>query len=444
MRGNMRFLLETTDGLKRRLKITVPADNVDQQVKKRLQKIKGRIRVDGFRAGKVPFNIIMQSQHAVTARAQVVDEVMQSSYSDALKENDLKPAGQGDADITTNEQGKDLEFTVNFEVYPEISLQDLSTIEIEKPETEITENDVDKMIEHLRQQQQKWVDTDEDTGAEAEHAVVINCNATVDGEEPIEEYCFDNKPVLMKSDMIAPGFYENLKGAKAGETRTFNLVFPDDFGAVKGLQGKCGAFTVTVQKIQKSEIPELNEEFFKLYGIEEGNGETFRTEVKNNMERELKYIINNTVYGQIWKHLLQMHPTSLPEKLVQAESQRLCEQHKMNWRYQPLNAKKNNEDLSATDFVKDAEKALHLNLIINEVVSTHNLKLDNNRVAEKITQIAASYENSEAFRQFCEQNNNMLTEIKNRVITEQVAEFILEKAQVKTKECSYEEAILFM
>jgi len=318
----MQFSLETSAGLERRLIITVPAADVDQQVKKRLDQIGKRVRLDGFRPGKVPAKV-MKRRYGPSARQEVLGEVIQNSYIEALEESKVKPAGAPSVEPKVNEEGKDLEFIATFEVYPDITLSDFTALEIETPEAEVNEDNVNAMIETLREQQKGWVEAGEDAVAELGDTVVIDYAGTVDGEAFEGGSAIDQELELGSGRMIK-GFESGLVGTKIGEKRTLNLTFPSDY--YEELKDKDAEFIVTVKTIKKSELPELNDQFFAKFGVKEGGEEKFREEVQNNMQRELKQAVRRKVKDQVLNGLLSSHEVDVPSALIDQEIEQLRQQ----------------------------------------------------------------------------------------------------------------------
>lgn len=433
----MQFSLEASAGLERRLIITVPAADVDQQVHKRLQQISKRVRLDGFRPGKVPFKV-MKRRYGLSARQEVLGEVIQNSYIAALEESQVKPAGVPSVEPKVNEEGKDLEFIAKFEVYPEITLGDFSSIAVEKPEADVEEDNINTMIETLREQQKGWKEAAEDAVAENGDTVVIDYAGTVDGES-FEGGSAEDQDLVLGSDRMIPGFESGLVGTKAGEERTLDLVFPENY--YENLKGKAVEFKVTVKAVKKPVLPELNDAFFEKFGVKNGGEVKFREEVTNNMKRELKQAIRRKVKDQVLDGLLKAHEVQLPAALVSQEIDQLRQQFAQ--RMQGMGAE-NNFDVSqlpADLFKAEAEKRVSLGLIVGEVISANEMKADDDRVRKMIEEIAAPYQQPQSVIDWYYSNEKQLEQVKYVVLEERVVDTVLEAANVTTKACNYDEAI---
>ena len=433
----MQFSLETSTGLERRLIITVPAASVDQQVQKRLQQISKRVRLDGFRPGKVPFKV-MKRRYGPSARQEVLGEVIQNSYVAALEESQVKPAGAPSVEPKVNEEGKDLEFVATFEVYPEITLGDFSSISVETPEAEVADENVATMIETLREQQKVWENSAEDATAENSDTVVIDYVGTVDGEA-FEGGSAKGQELVLGSDRMIPGFESGLIGAKAGEERTLNLVFPENY--YDNLKGKEVEFKVTIKSVKKPVLPELNDAFFLKFGVKEGGKAKFLEEVVNNMKRELKQAIRRKVKDQVLDGLLKIHSVQLPAALVNQEVNQLREQFAQRMQGMGENNDFDVSKLPAELFNAEAEKRVSLGLIVGEIISANDMKADDGRVREMIEEIAAPYQQPRSVIDWYYGNEKQLEQVKYVVLEEQVVDTILEAANVTTKACSYDEAI---
>ncbi len=433
----MQFSLETSAGLERRLVITVPAADIDQQVDKRLRKISKQVRIDGFRPGKVPAKEIKR-RYGLSTRHEVLGEVIQNSFVEALKQSDIKPAGTPDVEPRVNEEGKDLEFVATFEIYPEIELIDFSTINIEKLEAEVKEEDIDVMIDTLRTQQKKLEEVEEGTPAENNDTIVIDYSGTIEGVA-LEGGSAQDESLELGSKKMIPGFESGLVGAKAGDERVLNLVFPESYS--EDLKGKAVEFTVTVKKVQKLSLPELNEEFFALFGVKEGGKERFREEVGANMKRELKQAIRSKLKKQVLDSLLKLNKVDLPDALIDQEVNVL----RQNVVKQMQSADSEKEiDISHLPeklFKKEAEKRVALGLIIGEIVSRAKMTTDEGRLRKMIEDIAAPYQNPQEIIDWYYGNEKMLNQLNYVVLEEQVVDTILDEANVIMKPCSYNEAI---
>ena len=279
----MTVSVETTQGLGRRITITVPADSIESAVKKELVEVAKKVRIDGFRKGKVPANIIAQ-RYGASVRQDVLGELMTRNFVDAIIKEKINPAGAPNYVPGEYKEGEDFTYAVEFEVYPEVELQGLDSIEVEKPLVEVTDADVDAMLDTLRKQQANWKESD--AAATAEDRATIDFSGSVDGEE-FEGGKASDFVLAMGQGRMIPGFEEGIVGHKAGETFTIDVKFPEDYHA-ENLKGKDAKFDIVLKKVETRELPELTEEFIKRFGVEDGSIEGLRAEVRKNMDRELK------------------------------------------------------------------------------------------------------------------------------------------------------------
>src|SRR5690625_1701097 len=298
----MQVSLEATTGLERRLTIGVPSAEIDQEVNNRLQKAAKTVRIDGFRAGKVPMKVVRQ-RFGAGVRQEVIGEVLNRSFYEAVEQEKLQPAGQPSIESVKDEAGQDLEFVATFEVYPEIAVADLSEVKVVRPVAEVTDADIEKMIENLRKQQGKQVAVDR--AAVEGDTVKIDYVGRRDGEE-FEGGSAEDATLGLGSGRMIPGFEDAIVGMKAGEEKVVPLTFPEDYHA-EDLKGAEVEFTIKLNSVLEQQLAELNDEFFALFGVSEGGEEKFREEVRANMERELNHAVRNKVKGRVMEQLLKLH-----------------------------------------------------------------------------------------------------------------------------------------
>ena len=310
----MQVSVESTSALERRMSITVPAERIETQVNKRLQQTAQKAKIPGFRPGKVPMSVIRQRFEA-DARQEAVGDVIQSSFYEAVAEQKLAPAGQPSVEPKVLEKGKDLEFVATFEVFPEIKVGGLEAIAIERQQAEVADSDVDNMLDILRKQNTRFEAVER--AAEKDDQLNIDFVGKIDGEAFAGGSATGTQLVLGSGRMI-PGFEDALIGAKAGEERVINPTFPEDYQNLD-LAGKTAEFTVKVNSVSAPQLPELNDEFFALFGIKEGGLEGFRAEVRKNMERELRQAIKSKIKNQVMEGLLTANPVEVPKALIASE-----------------------------------------------------------------------------------------------------------------------------
>ncbi|KDO01228.2 MULTISPECIES: trigger factor [Pseudomonas] len=427
----MQVSVENTSALERRMTIAVPAERVETEVNKRLQQTARRAKVPGFRPGKVPMSVIRQ-RYEDAARQEAFGDLVQASFYEAVVEQKLNPAGAPAVEPKSFEKGKDLEYVAIFEVFPEFTVAGFDSIAVERLSAEVADADLDNMLEVLRKQNVRFEAADR--AAQNEDQLNIDFVGKVDGEVFAGGSAKGTQLVLGSGRMI-PGFEEGLVGAKAGEERVLNLTFPEDYQNLD-LAGKTAEFTVTVNSVAEPKLPELTEEFFAQFGIKEATLEGFRTEVRKNMERELRQAIKTKVKNQVMDGLLAANPIEVPKALLENEVNRLRVQA-----VQQFGGNIKPEQLPAELFEEQAKRRVVLGLIVAEVVKQFDLKPDDARVREMIQEMASAYQEPEQVVAWYYKNDQQLNEVRSVVLEEQVVDTVLQKATVTDKSVSYEEAV---
>jgi trigger factor len=431
----MQVSIENVSPLERKMTIAVPAARVESRVADRLQEAARTIQIKGFRKGKVPLNVVKQ-RYGQGVRQEVLGEVMSQSYYEALGQEKVRAAGQPRIEPKLVEEGKDLEFIATFEVFPEIQLGDFSAIEVKRKTAEITEQDVDNMVETLRKQRQTWQDADR--AARDGDQVTIDFVGKLDGEV-FEGGSAKGTRLVLGSKRMIEGFEAGLVGAANGEEKVLNLTFPADYQNAE-LAGKAVEFTVTVNKVSEPVLPELDDKFFASFDVKEGGVDAFRAEVRNNMARELKNASRNNVRNQVIEGLLKIHTIDLPKALVGSEidalRQQTVQQYGGNSR-QKIDASM----LPAELFQAQAERRVSLGLIMNEVIQQKKIVVDPKNVRTLVEELAESYEQPAEVVKWYYSNKDQLAQVEAMALEEAVIDHILEVAKVEEKPCSYEEAL---
>lgn len=432
----MQVSIETTSGLERRLIIGVPAERVENEVKSRLQKAAGTVRIDGFRKGKVPMKVLKQ-RFGAGVRQEVIGEVMSQSFYEAITQEKLKPAGQPTIEPKNMAEGSDLEYIATFEVFPEIELKDTSVLTIEKPVAEVTDADVDTMIETFRKQQGSW-EVVERAAADGDQ-VTIDYVGTKDGEPFAGGSANDQKLVLGSGRMI-PGFEDGLVGVSAGDEKVLSLTFPEDYHS-EDLKGAAVEFKVQVKEVAEQKLAELNEEFFAKYGVKEGGEEAFRKEVRSNMERELKNASKAKVKNQVMDSLLSLHEElQVPKALIDQEIEALRNQ--MLQQFGGAAMKLDVKTLLPDDmFSEQAGRRVRLGLLLNELITKNDVKADADKVRAAIEEMASTYEDPQEVINYYYGNQQMLQQVEAMVLEETVVEKLLENATVSDKSSTYQEVL---
>ncbi|MCA0901324.1 trigger factor [Microbulbifer agarilyticus] len=431
----MQVSIETTSGLERRLTVNLPAEVVDKEVDKRLQQAAKTVRINGFRKGKVPMKVVRQ-RFGAGVRQEVLGEVMSRSFYDAVQKEQVKPAGQPSIEAKNVTPGENLEYVATFEVYPEVALTDLAEVAVERPTAEVTDKDVDNMIDVLRKQQSGWKETKRK--AQKGDRVTIDFVGRKDGEE-FEGGKAEGQQLVLGSGSMIPGFEDGILGMKPGEEKEVEVTFPEDYQA-ENLKGAEAVFTIKVTASEKPELPELNDEFFAGYGVAEGGEEKFREEVRGNMERELKNAALNKVKTQVMDQLFEKHQVEIPAALVAGEVQTLRGQMVQQFGGQ-INPEDAAKMLPDTMFEDQAKRRVVLGLVVGEIVKENKLSVDADRVKAKVEELASTYQQPEEVVEYYFNNRELLAGVESVVLEDQVVDFVLDKAKVSEVESSYDDVI---
>jgi trigger factor len=426
----MQVSVETTQGLERRITITVPAESIDTEVKKRLQQLSKTQRIDGFRPGKVPVSII-NKRYGAAVRQEVAGDLMQRNYIEAVVSEKLNPAGAPTFEPKALEAGKDLEFAATFEVYPEVEIKDLEKITVEKPVVEVTDADLDNMLVTLRKQHAAWAETEE--AAASDNRVTIDFVGTIEGEE-FEGGKAENFPLELGQGRMIPGFEDGIIGKKAGEEVVVDVTFPEEYHA-ENLKGKPAQFTITVNKVEVQELPELTDEFAVNFGISEGGVDALKEEVKKNMSRELEQAVKAQVKDQVIKGLLETNEIDSPKALVSQEIDALRQQAAQRFGGDA----KNMPELPAELFQEQAETRVKTGLLLGEVIKTEEIKADDEKVEALIATMASAYEDPTEVVEYYKSNEQLMQQMRNVALEEAAVEAVLEKAAVSDVEKAFDD-----
>ncbi|MCL7744325.1 trigger factor [Guyparkeria hydrothermalis] len=424
----MQVELQPADGLTRRLAIEVPANEIDEQVEKRLKDMRGRVRIDGFRPGKAPLSVI-RMQYAARVRDDVIGDIMGQSFQKAVEENDLRVAGQPSIEsIENNKQGEDLKFTAAVEVYPEIELGDMSKLKVETLTSEVGDEDVDEMIDTLRKQHASWKTVRH--MARKGEKVTINFVGKIDGEA-FEGGSAEDVEVIIGEGQMLPEFEKGLKGIKPGKPVTIEVNFPEDYQA-EHLAGKTAEFEIEATKVEEQVLPEVDDEFAKQFGAD--SADKLREDVRENMERELKQTSRRRNKDRTIEALTESLEFDVPASLVEEEAKSMRDQFVRNQMPQADASK-----LDPSLFNEQAEKRVRMGLVIMEVVKDADLKPDDKRVDDFINEVASAYDEPDQVVAHYKGDHQMMSNARTVVLEEQAVEHILGKAKVSEKKVPFKE-----
>jgi trigger factor len=428
----MQVTVENVSELSRRMTVTVEDANIEQAVQERLKAMLPTVKMAGFRPGKVPLKMVTKT-HGPAARSEVVDSLVQDSMRDAFTQEEINPAGPPHIE-TMKEDGANLVYTMNYEVFPDVKEIKLDKVKVEKVVAEVQDDDVAGMLDTLREQRTTWEPLKR--AAKEQDGVTIDFVGTIDGEEFEGGKGADVLVVIGNGSML-PEFEEQLVGKKAGQEATISLTFPADYRA-EHLQGKEATFAITVKSVAKKKLPKLDKEFAALCGVDGGLA-ALKKEVRGNMERELATALKSKNKRVVMDSLTENNELTLPEAPVDREAQYLLDQAKENLRNQGVNVEGIPFDLN--NFKDSAKQRVSLSLLIGKIINDNEIKPDEDRIKAAIDNIATSYEDPEDVVKFYMNNQEKLSEIQMMVVEEQVVEWIYEHVKVEESTSTFSEVM---
>jgi len=430
----MQTSLETLGALERRLNVAVPIAEIEGEVKKRLTRLARTVKVAGFRPGKAPLRMLDQ-QYGSQVRSDVISERVQSTFNDAIRSQNLRVAGTPRIEPQRGDQPatETLEFSAVFEVYPEVQIGQVEDIAITRPLAEVTPHDIDRTLEVLRKQRTTYSTVER--AAQAGDRVHVDFTGTIDGVEFAGGQARDF-PIVLGEGRMLPEFEAAITGAAAGDTREFPLTFPADYHG-REVAGKEARFTLTVHRVEAPEIPALDSEFAKAFGIASASVDDLRREVEANLRLELKRKVDAAVKAQALSGLRQRATFAVPKALVDSEAHALRERTLANLREQP-NVKPENLDLSLDVFRPQAEERVALGLIIAELVRNEQLHAKPEQIKTLVTETAQTYEQPDAVVRWHYEKPERLRDFEAMVLEQNVVDWILARAKVTDEPATFE------
>lgn len=405
--------------------VQVPGDSIDSKVSGRLDELRRQVRLKGFRPGRVPMNII-RKRYGEQVRDEILQEVMQSSLQEAIGEQEMRVAGVNRIEPKPREGEGDFEFTAELEVFPEMPEIEVGDLEIERPEVEIAEADVDNMIDTLREQRRSWKEVSR--GAEDGDRVRLGYVAELDGEQIPDVGEHEIAPVIGQLSSF-PELEELLRGASAGDEKETELTFPESYRHAS-LAGKTAPVKLRVKAVEESEMPEVDEAFAESFGVE-GGVDQLRADVKKNLEREMRQAVTSRVKQAVTDGLAARYgDLGLPASAVNQEIRQMQEQMQQQTGQQPP---------AADQFREGAEKRVRLGLLLAEVARQHDISVDPGRVQSKIEELAETYDQPEQVIELYRSEARLMDQVENMVLEEQVIDWVLENAKVSNKTMTFNE-----
>ena len=427
----MQVVLESPSALERQFTITIPNGDVETEFEAKLAETAKRVRIDGFRPGKVPAKVVRQ-RYGQAIRQEIVSDLMEKSLGEALSEHEVKPIGQPKIDDVKFEEGSDFSFKATFEVFPELDPILVDGDEIEQTTCKVGAADIKEMIATLREQRKSWKESARAASKEGDR-VTINFEGFVDGEA-FDGGKGEDQALVLGSGAMIPGFEDGIVGMKKGDSRDIEVTFPEDYQAEE-LKSKTATFKIEVTKLERGELPTVDEAFIQSFGVDSGDEKDFKAELKEQMQRELSLTLKNMNKTKVFDVLLEKNAdTPVPESAIKSEIHTL--KHQAVERFgggQQFDPHQLPDEL----FTEQAERRVRLGILLGATVKKLGLAADPDRVRALIDEMAAAYDDAEQVVNFYYSNDENLKQVEALAVEEQVAEKLLESARGKTIDMSY-------
>lgn len=428
----MQVSVEKTSELGRKMTVSIPEEVIQEKMEARFKSLSREVKLDGFRPGKVPMGVV-KKKFGDRVRGEVAGDVIQNTYFDALREQDLIPAGQPHIHPSDKEDG--LEYIAEFEVYPEVSLEGMDQLEVSRPYAEIQDADLENMLTKLREQKKDWQTAER--ASQQQDRVTINFSGESEGENftdgKVESY-----QVEIGGQQMIPGFEDELVGLNAGDSKTFDITFPEEYGNAK-LAGKVATFDIEVVTVEESILPEINEDFIKAYGVEDGNMETFRADVKDNMQRELDQALKGKLKNAVMDALVGKFQIAVPNALVDQEIEEIKKPYEANAKRQNISLE--DIELPVDEFEEQAKRRVTLGLILGEIIRKNEIKADDDKVRAEITKMASSYETPDEVINWYYADESRLRDVQQIVLEDQTVDWIVSQAKMSDETISFDDAM---
>jgi trigger factor len=435
MRNNMTVTVETLEKLERKITLTVPVTSIQTEVDARLKKLARTVKMDGFRPGKVPMNVVAQ-RYGYSVQYEVLNDKVGEAFAQAANEAKVRVAGQPRISEKEGAPEGELTFDAIFEVYPDVKLADLSSVEVEKATAAVSDEAIDKTVDILRKQRRTFAQRSQADAAVDGDRVTIDFEGKIDGE-PFAGGKAEDFQFLVGEGQMLKEFEDAVRGMKSGESKTFPLAFPADYHG-KDVAGKTADFLVTVKKVEAAHLPEVNEALAKSLGIADGTVEGLRADIRKNLEREVKFRLLSRNKAAAMEALVSKAELDLPQAIVQSEVERLKDGARADLKQRGI---KDADKAPIPDdiFRPQAEQRVRLGLVVAELVKANDLHAKPEQIRAHIEELAASYERPEDVTRWYYGDNQRLAEVEAVVIESNVADYVLSKAKVTEKALSFDE-----
>jgi trigger factor len=433
--NTMAVVVETLEKLERKMLLSMPLASIQSEVTARLKKLARTVKMDGFRPGKVPMNVVAQ-RYGYNVQYEVMNDKVGEAFATAANEAKLRVAGQPKISEKEGAPEGELNFEAVFEVYPEVKMGDLTTAEVEKVTTEVSDAAIDKTVEILRKQRRTFSQRPQDEAAQDGDRLTVDFEGKIDGE-PFDGGKAEDFQFILGDGQMLKEFEEASRGMKTGESKTFPLAFPADYHG-KDVAGKRADFMVTVKKIEAAHLPEVNEALAKSLGIEDATVDGLRADIKKNLDREVKFRLLARNKAAVMDALVASAELDLPNASVQAEMQRLLEGARADLKQRGI---KDADKVSIPEdvFRPQAERRVRLGLVVAELVRANHLQATMDQLKAHIQELAASYEKPSEVERWYFSDNKRLAEVEAIVLENNVTDFVMSKAKVSEKAVSFDE-----
>ena len=427
----MQVVLESPSALERQFTITIPTGEIETEFEAKVAETAKRVRIDGFRPGKVPTKVVRQ-RYGQAIRQEMASDLIEKSLGQALTEHDVKPIGQPKIEDLHFEEGSDFTFKATFEVFPDLDPTLIGGDSIEQIKCKIGAADVKEMIATLREQRKSWKESAR-AGSKNGDRVTINFGGLLDGQT-FEGGSGQDHALVLGSGSMIPGFEDGIVGMKKGDIREVEVTFPEDYHS-ENLKGKEALFKIELTKVERGQLPTIDEEFIKTFGVESGDEKEFKAEIKEQMARELSMTLKNMNKSKIFDVLLEKNSdTPVPQTAIKSEINTLKQQAAKRFgggqQFDP-------DQLPDELFTEEAERRVRLGILLGATVRKLEMQADADRVRALVDEMATAYDDPEQVVNFYYSNNENLKQIEALAVEEQVADKLLESAKAKTIDMSY-------
>ncbi len=427
--SNLQVSVEAPGGLERRLTVSVPAADIEREVDERLVKVGRTAKLKGFRPGKVPQKVVRR-HYGGQVREEVLGEVIRSSFTRAVQQEKLNPAGGPRIEPLSNQGDEQFSYRATFEIYPEIQLKDIDKLQIDRPVVDIEDADVDDMIDKLRRQRAEWHDV-ERKSADGDRVTIDFAGRL--GDEPFEGGTGTAMPVVLGAGQVIEDFDKGLTGLKAGDSKTIKVRFPKDYGA-QNLAGQKAEFDITVHKVEEQQLPELDDAFFAAFGITEGGIESLKKDVRGNMQRELSERVRVDTKTRALDALLKANPVEVPRALVSDEVQRLVADA-----MQRAGTDDPSRVPPAEQFEPAARRRAALGMLVQELIRGNSITLDRERVDARLKELSSPFEQPDEVERIYRGSRELMSQVEAGVFEDQVVDMLLDQAKTSEKRIKFKE-----